>query len=566
MKKITTKKLRELLVEPGHVNEADFELAVQEAKRKRKDLADLLVSKGLIKDEQLGQLLAEEQGYKFVNLKQEKIYDEVLSLLPQTVAKAKGAIVFANDRNGVKVGMLDPDDLELRNFIAKLTGETVIPYYMTKHTFKEALGMYRVSMQEGFTSLLKDLKDKDKTAEERDEVTVDIVNMLLHYGYHEKASDIHIEPYDKKLQVRFRIDGVMHDVLSVPKNLADFIISRIKILSKMRIDERRAAQDGKLRYKTGLETIDVRVSIVPSTYGETVVMRLLTSKNKQYTLSDLGLEADNLRKIKKVIQDPHGMILTTGPTGSGKTTTLYAILKILNRPEVNVATIEDPVEYEVEGITQIQVNNKAELTFAKGLRSLVRQDPDIIMVGEIRDEETADIAVNSALTGHLVLSTLHTNDAATTLPRLIDMGVEPFLVASTVNVAMAQRLVRKICTKCRLSQTLSKEELQLIKNEPGLNEVFTKMGYAKLDRVRLYRGRGCKVCNNTGYRGRIGIYEVLEMYDNIKQLIMQRAPSDQLTEQARKNGMITMLEDGISKCLNGLTTFEEIIRVIGRKS
>ena len=307
----------------------------------------------------------------------------------------------------------------------------------------------------------------------------------------------------------------------------------------------------------GMETIDVRVSIVPSNHGETVVMRLLTSKNRQFTLSDLGLEAENLHKIKKIIQDPHGMILTTGPTGSGKTTTLYAIMKILNRPEVNVATIEDPVEYEIDGITQIQVNAKADLTLAKGLLALV---------GEIRDEETASIAVNSSLTGHLVLSTLHTNDAATTLPRLIDMGIEPFLVASTVNVAMAQRLVRKICIKCRLSYTLSDKEKEVINAEPGLKEAFDKMGYAKLERVRLYRGRGCKVCNNTGYRGRLGIYEVLEMKENVKQLIMKRASSDELTAAARENGMSTMLEDGIGKCLNGLTTFEEIIRVIGRKS
>lgn len=566
MKKITTKKLRELLVEPGHVSEADFEMAIQESKEKKKPLEDVLVNKSLIQEDQLGQLIAEELGYKFVNLRQEKIYDEVLNLVPETVARNKGVIVFATDRDEVKVGMLYPNDLEIRNFISKRAGVPVVPYYMTSRSFKDALGLYRVSMQEGFSKLLADLKDKDKTPEERDEITVEIVNMLLHYGYHEKASDIHIESYEKKLLVRFRIDGVMHDVLSIPKNLAELIISRIKILSKMRIDEQRAAQDGKLRYKTGMENIDVRVSIVPSTKGETVVMRLLTSKNRQYFLSDLGMTGNNLKVIKKIIKDPHGMILTTGPTGSGKTTTLYAMMKILNRPEVNVATIEDPVEYDIEGITQIQVNPKAELTFAKGLRALVRQDPDIIMVGEIRDEETANIAVNSALTGHLVLSTLHTNDAATTLPRLIDMGIEPFLVASTVNVAMGQRLVRKICSKCRVSYTLSKEEIKIIKSEADLRAVFLKKGYPKLSRVRLYKGRGCKVCNNTGYKDRLGIYEVLEMRDNIKELIMKRASSDELTDQAVKNGMTTMLEDGIEKALNGTTTLEEIIRVIGRKS
>ena len=423
------------------------------------------------------------------------------------------------------------------------------------------MGQYKVGIGDAFQVMLNTLKDTTLSREERDEATVEMVDQLFQYGYQNRVSDIHVEPFEKKILVRFRIDGVMHDVLDLPSEVFELVVTRIKILAKLRTDEHRAAQDGKLRFATKKEKVDVRVSIVPTSHGENIVMRLLSSNSRQFSLANLGLSGNDLEKVKKVIQDPHGMILVTGPTGSGKTTTLYGVLKILNRREVNIATIEDPVEYDIEGVTQIQVNKRTDLTFAKGLRSLVRQDPDIIMVGEIRDEETAGIAVNSALTGHLVLSTLHTNDAATTMPRLLDMGVEPFLIASTVNVAIAQRLVRKICEKCRASYMLSEEEAQLIQETSTLMAACKNKVGEDLNSLRLYKGSGCKVCGDTGYSGRIGIFEVLEMQDNIKELILSRASSDDILMQAKENGMQTMMEDGMQKVFNGITTLSEVLRV-----
>src|SRR3989339_173841 len=354
------------------------------------------------------------------NLGKEKIDDMVLNLIPEIIAKSKKIIIFYEDENEIKVGMMDPQDLEIIHILEKKFNRQIIPYYITKNDFLENLSRYNVGM------------------DEKNKANVRMVELLLEHGHYSKASDIHIEPYKKIVIVRFRIDGVLHDVLEIPKNLLSLIISRIKILSKMRIDEHFAAQDGKFQFKVKNDQIDVRVSIVPITEGENVVMRLLSTKSRKMDLDSLGLDSADLDKIKKAIKSPHGMILVTGPTGSGKTTTIYEFLKILNTKEIHIATIEDPVEYDIEGISQIQVNKKTNLTFANGLRAIVRQDPDIIMIGEIRDHETADIAVNSGLTGHLVLSTLHANDAATTLPRLLDMGIEPYLIASTVRVVIAQ--------------------------------------------------------------------------------------------------------------------------------
>ncbi|MDA2922912.1 Flp pilus assembly complex ATPase component TadA [Patescibacteria group bacterium AH-259-L07] len=558
---LAREKLHKLVVRPGHISEADFDLSVSEAKKKNKEAADVLIQKGLIKDEQLGRLLAEEGGYPFINLRKEKIDEKMLTLIPELVARSRGVIAFERGKKGIKIGMLDPTDLEMRHFIEKRTGENVVPYFITKQDLGEALFKYKPSLEEEFGDILKTLKDKSLSRVERDEATVKMVDALLMYGYQNNASDIHIEPYTKKVMVRFRIDGVMHDVLEIPKSLLDFIITRIKILSRMRTDEHRAAQDGKFRFGIKEGAVDIRVSVVPVTEGENVVMRILSARGRRFNLTDLGFSARDLKKIQRAIRRPHGMILVTGPTGSGKTTTLYAILKILNIRDVHISTIEDPVEYDVEGVSQIQVNPKTNLTFAKGLRAIVRQDPDIIMVGEIRDRETAGIAVNSALTGHLVLSTLHTNDAATTLPRLLDMKVEPFLVVSTVNVAIAQRLVRKVCEKCRASYKLTREEKISISGEPTVMNILTEMGYVDLDKITLFRGGGCKACAGNGYAGRIGIYEVLEMEENIRELILKRVSSAEIMKAAITNGMTTMLYNGIEKVFRGITTIEEVLRV-----
>ncbi|OQA38915.1 MAG: Type II secretion system protein E [Parcubacteria group bacterium ADurb.Bin316] len=521
----------------------------------------MLVEKDLIRDNQLNQLIANEFNVSYVNLQQEKIDEAVLNLVPELVAKRKGVIAFARDKEGIKVGMTNPGDLEMVHLLQKQFGDKVIPYYTGQKDIVESLVLYKSSLQEEFSKIISEINDKKKAKEDHDDLFIKLVDLLLQYGYQNKASDIHIEPYARKTLVRFRIDGIMHDVLEIPKNLSDFIIARIKIMAKMRTDEHRSAQDGKLVFKSGDDKIDVRVSIVPVTQGENLVLRVLADKNRRFSLNDLGINDKDLVKINQAIRNPHGMILVTGPTGSGKTTTLYAILKILNKREVHIATIEDPVEYDIEGVSQIQVDTKTNLTFAKGLRAIVRQDPDIIMVGEIRDEETAGIAINSALTGHLVLSTLHTNDAPTTIPRLLDMGIEPFLAASTVNVVIAQRLVRVICEKCRSAYAISEEEKNIIKSDPNLLKYFKDRGHNNLDKILFYKGNGCKVCSNTGFSGRLGVFEILEMTDKIREQIVKNSSSGEIMKIARSQGMTTMLEDGIEKVFNGITTFSEVFRV-----
>ncbi|PIU98518.1 type II secretion system protein GspE [Candidatus Wolfebacteria bacterium CG03_land_8_20_14_0_80_40_12] len=385
---------------------------------------------------------------------------------------------------------------------------------------------------------------------------IDLVDSLIEHAYNSRASDIHIDPEEKRLRVRLRIDGVLHDAFIFPKEIQSEIITRIKVLSGLRTDEHQAAQDGRFRtiIKETSEPIDIRISIAPTYYGENAALRLLAEKAEKFTLETLGFSKKDLEKVMKAAKNPYGMILCTGPTGSGKTTTLYTILKILNTKEVSIITIEDPIEYSIEGIDQIQVNARTGLTFANGLRSILRQDPNIIMVGEIRDEETAAIAINAALTGHLLLSTLHTNDAATTLPRLLDMKIEPFLIASTVNVAIGQRLVRKICSDCKVKKTITDVEFK------NLTEFLSP---EILDEHRIfYKGEGCGKCENSGYFGRIGIHEVLEIDDNIRKTIIAKTDASEIQRIAVKNGMTTILEDGFKKALAGITTIEEVLRVI----
>jgi len=557
---INKKNLKEILVTPKYINEKSFDLAVKEAERENRKIEDVLIDKELIKDEQLGQLIASFLNFKFINLRKEKIDKEMLNLIPEIVANSKEIIVFGKKDDFVLVGMVNPGDLETKHLIEKRVGQKILPCYITKRDLLESLNKYKLGIKEEFNNILKKLKNSFLSKEERDDLTVKMVDTLLQYGCENKASDIHVEPHYKNVVIRFRIDGIMHEVLSIDKNLHELILMRIKILAKMRTDEHMSAQDGKIRFLIGEKNtgnvVDVRVSIVPITEGENIVMRLLFSKNRQFNLNDLGFSEENLKIINKIIKHPHGIILVTGPTGSGKTTTLYAVMKILNKPEVHISTIEDPVEYDVFGISQIQVNNKTNLTFTKGLRAIVRQDPDIIMIGEIRDEETAEVAINSAMTGHLVLSTLHTNDAATTLPRLLDMNIEPFLISSTVNIAIAQRLVRKLCEKCRESLYVKTSSLK-----GSLPEKMIKKISKGKNEIHTYHSKGCENCNNTGYSGRIGIFEVLTMDDDIKKLIFKRASSDQIEEKAKENGMKTMLEDGIDKVFKGITTIEEILKV-----
>jgi type IV pilus assembly protein PilB len=559
--KLTNNQLKMLLLGANLITYDRLALAEKEATEEMVPLIDYLPQTDMVSSEQLGRVIADALKYKFVNLKEENIDDNIINFIPELMARSKGVIVFAKTEEGVKVGMTDPDDIETIHLIEKKVGQRVLPYYITKQDLNSTLSKYQGSIQKEFDSILEKLRNKSIAEEERDTTIIKVVDILLQYGHQNKASDIHIEPYTDKIVVRFRIDGVLHDVLDIPKTLLDFITSRIKILSKMRTDEHRAAQDGKFRFKSNQEDVDMRVSIVPVSEGEKIVMRILSAQSRRFSLVDLGLNEAGLAKMQKAINNPHGMVLVTGPTGSGKTTSLYAVLKILNHREVNIASIEDPVEYHIEGVNQIQVDTKTNLTFAKGLRAILRQDPDIIMIGEIRDEETANIAINSALTGHLVLSTLHTNDAPTALPRLLDMGIEPFLVSSTVNVVIAQRLVRQICLKCITSYKLSEEDIRLIKNDEHIMEILDAEGYSDLSKIRFYKGNGCKVCNFTGFSGRIGIFEILEMTEEIRQLVVKRASSDEIIRTARKQGMTSMLSDGVEKVFRGRTTLMEIMRV-----
>jgi len=391
---------------------------------------------------------------------------------------------------------------------------------------------------------------------------ISIVNLLqdlILYSYYLRASDLHFEPFDRYIRVRARIDGVMHTIFTLPKEIQDEIITRIKILSNLRIDEHLIPQDGRFKYKVSDEEkeFDIRVSIMPTYYGENCVMRLLVEPEKVFTLENLGFSMRDLEIVKRAILKPYGMILVTGPTGSGKTTTLYTILKLLNSENVTIITLEDPIEYSLEGINQIQVNPQAGLTFDNGLRSILRQDPDIIMVGEIRDKETAAISINAALTGHLLLSTLHTNDSATVFPRLLEMGIEPFLIASTINVVLAQRLVRTICEECKEKRILTDIEIK------GLEQFVPPEIFKQLVQKRqVYYGKGCSICNQTGYLGRIGIFEVLNVSQAIRQAIIERKHSSEIKEIAQKEGMTTIIEDGFSKVLRGITTIEEVLRVI----
>ncbi|MBI2591688.1 MAG: type II/IV secretion system protein [Candidatus Brennerbacteria bacterium] len=407
---------------------------------------------------------------------------------------------------------------------------------------------------------------KNELGLKSDEISIiKLVDLMIQYAYEARASDIHIDPAEEKIHVRMRIDGVLNDVFPLSNELHSEVITRLKVLSGLRTDEHQAAQDGRLRFTAQLEKnekkavhFDVRISIVPTYYGENAVLRLLVEQGEVFTLESLGYNKRDLEVVKRAISKPYGMILVTGPTGSGKTTSLYAILKMLNTPTVSIITIEDPIEYSLEGIDQIQVNSQTGLTFANGLRSILRQDPNIVMVGEIRDEETAKIAVNAALTGHLLLSTLHTNDAATALPRLIDMDVEPFLIASTINIIIGQRLVRKICSDCRVKKKLTVSELTSFGESLGQN-IPKELSEGK---DLFYAGKGCATCTNTGYLGRIGIHEVIEMTEAIREAIMSRLSAAEIKKIARSEGMTTMMEDGFQKVIKGITTIDELLRVM----
>ncbi len=552
---ISDEQLYTILKENEYVPEAQLETIQKNAIADKVSLYEALVDKDLLSDENLGKITADFLKLPFISLSKIMIPQDILAIIPEDIARRQKIVVIGQDKTALKVATSQPENTDIQQFIAQKTGLPLHIYFSTEKDINNTLRLYKKQLQERFDELLKEQVAVAGAAHAKDAPITKLVDLLIEYAYYNKASDVHIEPRPADSITRFRIDGVLHDVLMLPKELHGQVITRIKVLSKLRTDEHLSAQDGKMQIKLADEALDVRVSIVPVVQGEDAVLRLLSSKSRQFSLSDLGMADKDLAKIKTAYQKPYGMVLVTGPTGSGKTTSSYAVLKILNTREKNIATIEDPVEYEIKGITQIQVNPKTNLTFADGLRSILRQDPDIILVGEIRDEETADIAINSAMTGHLVLSTLHTNNAATALPRLIDMGIEPFLVASSVNVIIGQRLVRKICDSCRVSYT--QERTELLKRFP--ESIITKY-FGKSREIRMYRGKGCPICHTTGYSGRVGVYEILEITEEVKKLITEKADADDIKKKALSQGMTTMFENGLSKVQEGLTTVEEVLR------
>jgi type IV pilus assembly protein PilB len=549
--------LKEILVKSGYIDEKNFADAERASTELGRDITDILIFRGLISEDIVGNLISEYLKVPFVQISKTAISPEILALIPEKLARTYRMIPLEKKDGKLSLAMADPEDFEAIEFARRQTNLAVVPFYTTEKEIARALGLYKKGIKEDFQrqideNIKKSSPDKNLAKAAEKVPIVKIMDTIMEYAISERASDVHIETQQDEVIVRFRIDGVLRDVVKLKKGIEDALVARIKILSNLKIDEHRIPQDGRYKFTLDEEVIALRVSIIPGFYGENVVMRLLHETARPLALEELGLTGSGLESVRGSIGRPYGMILVTGPTGSGKTTTLYSLLNILNTVEVKICTIEDPIEYGIGRVNQFQVNPKAGLDFAAGLRALMRHDPDIIMVGEIRDKETANIAVHAALTGHLVLSTLHTNSAAGAIPRFIDMGVEGFLLSSTINSVVAQRLVRKICPSC------------IVKNDPGIDTIkkLSKELNVELSNQKFYKGQGCEECGGKGYRGRIGLYEVLQVSEKVRYLINQKVTSDELQKLAISEGMTTMLQDGIDKVSSGLTTIEEVVRVV----
>ncbi|MCP6719932.1 MAG: Flp pilus assembly complex ATPase component TadA [Patescibacteria group bacterium] len=563
-------KLKEILIKQGIIDSDTFDKLFTEAKRKRQNLADVLVSQGLINKDYLYILIAKSLGVERVNLGTVKIDEKVLHLLTEDAARHRKVIVFGREPDGkFDVAMEDPTNLETIDFLKLRLGGPIKPFLATDEDLNRGFSLYEQKLTQDFKEIIEgSIKESLKIKASKGDLeeaaadlpVVAIVDNLLSYAFSSRASDIHFEVLDDGILIRYRVDGVLHEVIRMPKEIHPAVVARMKILSRLRVDEHTHPQDGRFRYKIGDDIVDIRVSIIPTFYGEKIELRLLSAAQKPLSLAELGMFEGTVKVIQEAIKKSYGMVLACGPTGSGKTTTLYSIMNILNRPEVNIVTIEDPIEYDMRYVNQVQVNATAGITFETGLRSILRQDPNIIMIGEIRDKETADIAVQSALTGHLVLSSLHTNDAPTAIPRLIDMGIPPFLVAAVLNAVSSQRLARRIHLDCIESYVPDQGVLSTIKKT--LNEIGVNTETFKLPKT-FYRGKGCAADNYTGYSGRTGIYEVLNVTEPIRKLIIDPAFNlDSLKKIAHQEGMITLFEDGLKKVELGLTTVEELFRVI----
>ncbi|MFC1727010.1 GspE/PulE family protein [Patescibacteria group bacterium] len=556
---ILPEKLKEIVVSKGFVSSNEFEEAAKVAKEVGRPLEDILIFRGLINEQSLGQLIAEYYKVPFVSLRHRVIPLTTLELIPENLARSHRILPFEKKEKTFSLAMEDPEDFEALEFAKRQTGLKVSPFLATPEAISKGLSQYKKNIRLEFKEIIqKNLKKAKKIDNKNlakialDLPVIKILDTLLAYAAAERSSDVHIELLSEELVVRFRIDGILRDIISLPKEVHPALVARIKILSNLKIDEHRLPQDGRFKFQLGEDYISLRVSILPAFYGENVVLRLLFESARPLSLEELGISGENLVVLRRNIKKPNGMILVTGPTGCGKTTSLYSVLNILNTAEVKLCTVEDPIEYSIKRITQVQVNPVTGLTFSAGLRSLVRHDPDIIMVGEIRDEETAETAIHSALTGHLVFSTLHTNAAAGAFPRLLDIGAEGFLIASTTNAVIAQRLVRRICTAC----------IKRFKPEGESLKFFISHFGQKVEKQDFYHGEGCDECGGTGYRGRVGIYEILEINDQIRELIIKKVAAEEINKMALKSGMISMLADGLDKIASGVTTIEEVLRVV----
>jgi type IV pilus assembly protein PilB len=581
---LNEKTIIELLDNSGLVTKTDISVALKKSKENNQSLGSILVSNGKLTEKDWNKIQATALGIPFINLEKEKIDPEVLTLIPEPIARNNNIIAYKKSNIGLEVAMLDVEDLPVIDFIKKKVGLRILPRLTSSASIKHALNQYKKSLQADFEDIIKKESDsikliaddnknqEDKTEKELKELAEDlpiikIVDTLISHAIFQGASDIHIEPGETNLVVRYRIDGILHDAMILPKDTSSGIVARIKVLCNLKLDEKRLPQDGRFKIMNEQGNVSFRVSTLPTYFGEKTVIRILRENAKGFSLESLGFHGEALERIHDGMNKRTGMLLAAGPTGSGKTTTLYTMLDILNTPDVNISTVEDPIEYQIARINQTQTKAEIGLTFANGLRTLLRQDPDIIMVGEIRDGETASLAINASLTGHLVLSTIHTNSAAGAIPRMIDMGVEPFLIVSTVKTVIAQRLVRKL-TEDKEKYFLNNIEKKALEKVVDLDRVIKFLKIEKIvpedatwEKIPFYRPK-VSAEDKDGYKGRIGIHEVLKVSSTIKEMILKGSSVDEIEERAKEEGMMTMIEDGVFLAVQGVTSTEEVLRVI----
>jgi type IV pilus assembly protein PilB len=553
-------QLDDLLLSRGLISEEQLDEALRVATQRRRSLGRVLIELGHLKEGALVAILAEQLGLEFVDLGEANIDQSAVALVPESIARRHNCVpVRFDDADRLVLAMADPANVVAVDDIRAMTKRDVVTVVATKSDVVNAIGrLYRLDQaaeslaEEASQEIADEQVDVDESSAAEDAPIIKLVNLLITQAVNDRASDIHIEPGEKSLRVRYRIDGVLHEVMTPPKSVQAGITSRLKIMAEINIAERRIPQDGRIGVSVQGKQIDIRVATLPTVHGEKIVMRILDKSSVLLSLSDLGFLPETFERYEESYKKPYGCILVTGPTGSGKSTTLYGTLNVINKPDVNIITVEDPVEYRLPGINQVQTNPKAGLTFASALRSILRSDPDIVLIGEIRDKETAQIAVEAALTGHLVLSTLHTNDAPSALTRLIEMGIEPFLVASAIDCVLAQRLARKLCDKCKEEYQPTEDELIAARFPFDPGEGLPK----------IFRPTGCGSCGNTGYKGRLAIHEVMTVTEEVERLVAEKASSEDMARVAHSQGMKSLREDGMTKVRDGKTSIEEILRVI----